>query len=122
VGCYLGMTIYYEFERLNCKMIEAGYVPDMRSVLHDVEDSEKIKMLSHHSEKHAIAFGLIFVPLGLPIRVFKNLRVCGDCHNATKYISKITQREILVRDAAQFHLFKMEHVHVEISGDGIRFS
>jgi pentatricopeptide repeat protein len=98
--------IYSELERLNCKMIEEGYVPDMRSVLHDVEESEKIKMLSHHSEKLAIAFGLIFVPPGLPIRVFKNLRVCGDCHNATKYISKITQREILVRDAARFHLFK----------------
>ncbi|CAJ1975463.1 unnamed protein product [Sphenostylis stenocarpa] len=78
----------------------------MGSVLHDVEDSEKIKMLNHHSEKLAIAFGLIFIHPGLPIRVVKNLRVCGDCHNATKYISKITQREILVRDAARFHLFK----------------
>ncbi|KAJ6892914.1 hypothetical protein NC651_025966 [Populus alba x Populus x berolinensis] len=87
-------------------MIEEGYVPDASSVLHDVEDSEKMKMLNHHSEKLAIAFGLLFIPHGLPIRVVKNLRVCGDCHNATKYISKISQREIL-----------MEHVHVEISGD-----
>ena len=63
-------------------------------------------MLNDHSEKLAIAFGLIFVPLGLPIRVIKNLRVCGDCHNATKFISKITQRETLVRDAVWFHLFK----------------
>ncbi|CAK8561690.1 unnamed protein product [Lathyrus sativus] len=98
--------IYSELEKLNYKMIKEGYVPDMNSVLHDVEDSEKIKMLNHHSEKLAIAFGLLFVPPGLPIRVVKNLRVCGDCHNATKYISKITQREILVRDAARFHLFK----------------
>ncbi|CAL0313444.1 unnamed protein product [Lupinus luteus] len=98
--------IYSELEKLYHKMIQAGYVPDMNSVLHDVEDSEKIKMLNHHSEKLAIAFGLIFIPPGLPIRVVKNLRVCGDCHNATKYISKVTQREILVRDAARFHLFK----------------
>ena len=98
--------IYSELEKLNYKMVQEGYVPDMNSVLHDVEDSEKIKMLNHHSEKLAIAFGLIFIPPGLPIRVVKNLRVCGDCHNATKYISKITQREILVRDAARFHLFK----------------
>lgn len=83
-----------------------GYVPDMSYVLHDVDKSDKIKMLNHHSEKLAIAFGLIFVPTDLPIRVFKNLRVCGDCHNATKYISKITKREILVRDAVRFHLFK----------------
>ncbi|KAF7132570.1 hypothetical protein RHSIM_Rhsim09G0119800 [Rhododendron simsii] len=98
--------IYAELANLYCKMIEEGYVPDMSSVLHDVEQSEKIKMLKHHSEKLAIAFGLIFIPLGLPIRVVKNLRVCGDCHNATKYISKITRREILVRDAVRYHLFK----------------
>nr|KYP33232.1 Putative pentatricopeptide repeat-containing protein At1g68930 family [Cajanus cajan] len=100
--------IYLELEKLNYKMVQEGYVPDMNFVLHDVEDSEKIKMLNHHSEKLAIAFGLIFIPPGLPIRVVKNLRVCGDCHNATKYISKITQREILVRDTARFHLFKDE--------------
>ena len=98
--------IYDELEKLNCKMIEEGYIPDMSSVLHDVEESEKIKILNHHSEKLAIAFGLIFVPPGLPIRVIKNLRVCGDCHNATKFISKITQREILVRDVVRFNLFK----------------
>ncbi|XP_057743423.1 putative pentatricopeptide repeat-containing protein At1g68930 [Arachis stenosperma] len=98
--------IYSELEKLHDKMIQEGYVPDMNSVLHDVGDSEKLRMLNHHSEKLAIAFGLVFIPPGLPIRVVKNLRVCGDCHNATKYISKITQREILVRDAARFHLFK----------------
>ncbi|KAL5828558.1 hypothetical protein ACOSQ3_018026 [Xanthoceras sorbifolium] len=98
--------IYAELEKLNLKMIEEGYVPDVSSVLHNVEDSEKVKMLNYHSEKLAIAFGLLFIPPGLPIRVVKNLRVCGDCHNATKFITKITQREILVRDAVRFHLFK----------------
>ncbi|XP_057961390.1 putative pentatricopeptide repeat-containing protein At1g68930 [Malania oleifera] len=98
--------IYAELEKLYTKMIEEGYVPDMSSVLHDVVESEKIKMLNHHSEKLAIAFGLIFIPPGLPIRVVKNLRVCGDCHNVTKFISKITQREILVRDSVRYHLFK----------------
>ncbi|XP_043715369.1 putative pentatricopeptide repeat-containing protein At1g68930 [Telopea speciosissima] len=98
--------IYAELEKLNQKMVGEGYVPDMSSVLHDVEAAVKIKMLSHHSEKLAIAFGLIFIPAGLPIRIVKNLRVCGDCHTATKFISKITQREILVRDAVRFHLFR----------------
>ncbi|TYJ00774.1 hypothetical protein E1A91_A13G108300v1 [Gossypium mustelinum] len=98
--------IYAELDKLNLKMIEEGYVPDLSTVLHDVEESEKKKMLNYHSERLAIAFGLIFIPPGLPIRIVKNLRVCGDCHNATKYISKITQREILVRDAVRFHLFK----------------
>jgi hypothetical protein len=58
-------------------MIEAGYVPDMRSVLHDVVESEKIKMLSHHSEKHAIAFGLIFVLLAFPYECLKTLGYAG---------------------------------------------
>jgi hypothetical protein len=98
--------IYAELEKLNLKMVEEGYVPDMSYIQHDVEESEKVKMLNHHSEKLAIAFGLIFIPPGLPIRIVKNLRVCGDCHNATKFISKITGREILVRDSVRFHLFK----------------
>ncbi|KAL3631279.1 hypothetical protein CASFOL_024263 [Castilleja foliolosa] len=98
--------IYEELEKMNCRMIEEGYEPDVKSVLHDVEESEKVKMLSHHSERLAIAFGLIFVPSGLQIKVVKNLRVCDDCHNATKFMSKITGREILVRDAVRFHLFK----------------
>ncbi|KAB2624389.1 transcription factor bHLH49-like [Pyrus ussuriensis x Pyrus communis] len=33
--------IYAKLEELNCKMIEKGYEPDMSSVLHDVEESEK---------------------------------------------------------------------------------
>ncbi|KAK9074464.1 hypothetical protein SSX86_007062 [Deinandra increscens subsp. villosa] len=98
--------IYAELEVLNLKMLREGYVPDMRFALHNVEESEKITMLNHHSEKLAIAFGLIFVPESMPIRVVKNLRVCGDCHTATKFISKVTNREILVRDAVRFHLFK----------------
>ncbi|XP_026402471.1 putative pentatricopeptide repeat-containing protein At1g68930 isoform X2 [Papaver somniferum] len=98
--------IYAELDILYTKMIDIGYKPDTNSILHDVEETEKIKMLNHHSERLAIAFGLIFIPSGLPIRVTKNLRVCGDCHNATKFISKIVQREILVRDSTRYHLFK----------------
>ncbi|KAF2312763.1 hypothetical protein GH714_039940 [Hevea brasiliensis] len=67
--------IYAELDKLNEKMIEEGYVPDASSVLHDVEESAKIQMLNYHSERLAIAFGLIFIPRGLPIRVVKNLRM-----------------------------------------------
>ncbi|XP_078443318.1 pentatricopeptide (PPR) repeat-containing protein [Wolffia australiana] len=98
--------IYAKLDWLNRRMEEEGYKPDTSSVLHDLEESEKVEMLSLHSEKLAIAFGLLFLPEGSLIRVVKNLRVCIDCHVATKLISKITGREILVRDAARFHLFK----------------
>ncbi|PKA54748.1 Putative pentatricopeptide repeat-containing protein [Apostasia shenzhenica] len=97
--------IYAELEMLGIKMGEEGYRPDTSSVLHNITEAEKRYMLSHHSEKLAIAFGLIYLPHELPIRVVKNLRVCVDCHNATKFISKITGRDILVRDAVRFHKF-----------------
>uniref|UniRef100_A0A2P2J2Y0 Putative pentatricopeptide repeat-containing protein At5g09950 n=1 Tax=Rhizophora mucronata TaxID=61149 RepID=A0A2P2J2Y0_RHIMU len=36
----------------------------------------------------------------------KNLRVCGDCHSAFKYISKIVGRQIVLRDSNRFHHFE----------------
>ncbi|CAI0468774.1 unnamed protein product [Linum tenue] len=74
--------------------------------LHDVEEREKAKLLYHHSEKLAVAFGLIATPPGAPIRVKKNLRICLDCHTAIKLVSKIASREIIVRDINRFHHFR----------------
>eukprot|EP01018_Ginkgo_biloba_P024636 Gb_26501 [translate_table: standard] len=98
--------IYAMLERLSGQTKEAGYVPDTNFVLCDVEDEQKENALCHHSEKLAIAFGLISTSPGTPVRIVKNLRVCGDCHSATKFISKIVAREIVVRDANRFHHFK----------------
>ncbi|KAJ7548566.1 hypothetical protein O6H91_07G017400 [Diphasiastrum complanatum] len=98
--------ILAELYRLVGLMKEGGYVPDLSFVLDDVEDEEKENALCQHSEKLAIAFGLINTPPGTPIRIKKNLRVCGDCHNATKIISKIVGREISVIDANRCHHFK----------------
>ncbi|XP_062167604.1 pentatricopeptide repeat-containing protein At2g33760-like [Alnus glutinosa] len=90
-----------------CKRLElAGYVPDTNFVLHDVEEEVKRGILYTHSEKLAIAFCLVATPEGTPIRITKNLRVCGDCHTFSKLVSAITQREIIVRDANRFHHFK----------------
>ncbi|XP_022763372.1 pentatricopeptide repeat-containing protein At4g33990-like isoform X2 [Durio zibethinus] len=98
--------IYKELRCLTDKMKSLGYVPDYSFVLQDVEEDEKEHILMSHSERLAIAFGIIKTPPKSPIRIFKNLRVCGDCHNATKFISKITEREIIVRDSNRFHHFK----------------
>ncbi|CAK9272812.1 unnamed protein product [Sphagnum jensenii] len=65
-------------------MKDAGYVPDTRFALHDVDEEEKVLHLRQHSEKLAIAFGLISTSPGTPLRIFKNLRICGDCHTFTK--------------------------------------
>eukprot|EP01018_Ginkgo_biloba_P006260 Gb_32989 [translate_table: standard] len=98
--------IYATWERVAGQMKAAGYVPNTNIVLlYDVEEEHKENVLSHHSEKLAIAFGLMSTPTGTTIRIVKNLRVCGDCHTAIKFISRIAEREIVVRDANRFHHF-----------------
>ncbi|KAL4355256.1 hypothetical protein GQ457_06G015990 [Hibiscus cannabinus] len=108
-----GDKFFEQFEEVNKLlgiisglMAKEGYVADLRYVLHDVEEDEKRDLLCAHSERLAIAFGLLNTEPGAPLQIMKNLRVCGDCHTVTKYISTIMQREILVRDANRFHLFK----------------
>lgn len=44
----------------------------------------------YHSEKLAVCFGLISLAAGKPVRIFKNLRVCTDCHMFMKFASMIT--------------------------------
>ncbi|CAO2828127.1 unnamed protein product [Amaranthus hypochondriacus] len=98
--------VYDYLEQLGPKLRELGYIPDTKYVLHDMESEQKEHSLSTHSEKLAVAYGLLKLPVGATIRVFKNLRICGDCHNAIKYISKLVQRVIVVRDLKRFHHFK----------------
>ncbi|KAH9316478.1 hypothetical protein KI387_025105, partial [Taxus chinensis] len=77
------LDIYAKLEKLSWEMKAAGYFADSRHVLNDVEEEEKESFLCHHSEKLAIAFGLLNTPPRTTIRVVKNLRVCVDCHTAT---------------------------------------
>ncbi|KAF8389767.1 hypothetical protein HHK36_024286 [Tetracentron sinense] len=98
--------IYDKLNELAVQLRLAGYVPETDSVLHDICEEEKENALNVHSEKLAIAFGLISTAPGMPIRVIKNLRICRDCHSATKLLSKIVEREIIVRDRIRFHHFK----------------
>ncbi|KAJ6824842.1 putative LRR receptor-like serine/threonine-protein kinase [Iris pallida] len=98
--------IYSYLERLFGRLKGLGYSSRNDLVLHDVEEEQRESMLSFHSEKLAIAYGIISTPSGTPLRVMKNLRVCADCHEAIKYISQDTSREIVLRDAHRFHHFK----------------
>ncbi|KAH9714309.1 DYW deaminase domain-containing protein [Citrus sinensis] len=98
--------IYAKLKWLEGRMKEAGYVPGTESVFHDVENDEKANMICCHSERLAIAFGLINTPDGTKLLITKNLKICDDCHIAIKFISKITEREITVRDVNRYHHFK----------------
>lgn len=93
-------------DTLSDRMRKEGYVPDTSCVLHNINEEEKESLLCGHSEKLAIAFGILNTPPGTTIRVAKNLRVCNDCHAATKFISTIEKREIILRDVRRFHHFK----------------
>lgn len=88
------------------EMKEQGYVPLTNIVHYDLDEEEKEKILLGHTEKLAVAFGLINTAKGETIRITKNLRLCEDCHAVTKFISKFANREILVRDVNRFHHFR----------------
>ncbi|XP_006662850.1 putative pentatricopeptide repeat-containing protein At3g08820 [Oryza brachyantha] len=102
----LSDQIYKKLDELGLEMKTMGYEPTTEVVMFDVEDEEKEHTLLHHSEKLAIAFKLLVTGPGETIRVTKNLRVCSDCHTAIKLISRITHREIIVRDNNRFHCFR----------------
>ncbi|KAH7682899.1 TPR-like protein [Dioscorea alata] len=98
--------IYSYLKELAGKLKQHGYVPLIDFALHDIEDETKEASLLYHSEKLAIAFGLINLSPEAPIRVTKNLRICADCHNAIKITSKVVSRKIVVRDMNRFHHFE----------------
>ncbi|OEL32667.1 putative pentatricopeptide repeat-containing protein [Dichanthelium oligosanthes] len=101
---------YKEIEMMLAEMSRRlrlqGYAANTKEVLFDIEEEEKEGAISLHSEKLALAFGLIVLPEGVEIRIVKNLRVCRDCHDYTKLISKVFDREIIMRDRNRFHHFK----------------
>ncbi|KAF3533675.1 hypothetical protein DY000_02037370 [Brassica cretica] len=95
--------------RVRARMREEGYSPQTKYALIDAEEMEKEEALCGHSEKLAMGLGILTSGHGKIIRVTKNLRVCGDCHEMAKFMSKLTGREIVLRDSNRFHHFKDGH-------------
>ncbi|CAM0881546.1 unnamed protein product [Alopecurus aequalis] len=98
--------IYEKLSVLIHKIRNAGYVPMTEFASYDLEEETKEELLSYHSEKLAVAFVLTRSSSGVPIRIMKNLRICGDCHTAFRYISQIIGRQIILRDSIRFHHFE----------------
>ncbi|CAL5196952.1 unnamed protein product [Lathyrus oleraceus] len=99
--------IYKFMNEIEERLESIGYLPDYSGAasVNDINEGKQNTMRLH-SERLAIAFGLLNSKPGMPIRVFKNLRVCNDCHKVTKLISRIYNAEIIVRDRVRFHHFK----------------
>lgn len=101
------VEIYQKLAELMEDIEKLGYVPIWDESLHNVGEEKRKEALWYHSEKLAVAFGLLCgsVPPGKPLRVVKNLRICKDCHEVFKYMTRVLEREIIVRDANRYHRF-----------------
>ncbi|KAG6695783.1 hypothetical protein I3842_09G114900 [Carya illinoinensis] len=82
-----------------------GYQPILSSVTYDVSNEEKRRILMSHSEKLALAYGLLSTDAGCLIKIMKNVRICEDCHAFMCSASQATGREIVIRDNVRFHHF-----------------
>ncbi|KAI4369144.1 hypothetical protein MLD38_017627 [Melastoma candidum] len=109
----MGDRSHPEMEKIEAKWLEiltrirsVGYTGNTDDTMFDVDEEEKETAVYQHSEKLAIAYGMMRIRADLPIRIVKNLRVCDDCHRATKFISQVFERELIVRDRKRFHHFK----------------
>ncbi|KAF8719618.1 hypothetical protein HU200_024359 [Digitaria exilis] len=101
----LSEQIYAKLKAITSRLKKEGYCPDTSFVLHEMAEEQKEAMLAMHSERLALAFGLITTPPGTPLQIVKNLRVCGDCHTVMKMVSAIEDRKIIMRDCSRFHHF-----------------
>ncbi|KAF1873421.1 hypothetical protein Lal_00027459 [Lupinus albus] len=86
---------------LSKKMKEEGYVPDINFVLHDVEEEQKEQNLFYHSEKLAVAFGIISTPPGTPIKM--------EVAHAMTFGRTPHQSLILPENAALYNSINMLH-------------
>ncbi|KAI3463971.1 hypothetical protein Pfo_020634 [Paulownia fortunei] len=101
--------IYEMLAEINQQLRIAGYVAEITSELHNMEAKCELYVLSYHSEKLAIAFGVLSTPPGTTIRVAKDLRICIDCHNFSKSLSAVYNRKVVIRDRNCFHHFQEGH-------------
>ncbi|OVA12878.1 hypothetical protein BVC80_1805g91 [Macleaya cordata] len=95
--------VYMYLEELGVKMRKLGPTPATCCMIWNLC---KRSMRCLHSEKLAVAVGLLKLPPGATVIVLKNLRICGDCHTAFKFMSKLVDREIVVTYGKRFHHFR----------------
>ncbi|PON65377.1 DYW domain containing protein [Parasponia andersonii] len=97
--------IYLKVDDLMAEIVKHGFTPQQKTLLPDVDENEE-RILLYHSEKLAIAYGMISTPDGTSLQIVQSHRVCSDCHSAIKLMALITGREIVLRDGSRFHRFK----------------
>jgi len=99
--------IYRRLHTLMKDVREAGYVAEENELLPDIYPDEQKVSRAYHSERLAIAFGLMSTAPQTPLRISQSHRLCRDCHKVIKFVAEVTKREIVVRDGSRFHHFKL---------------
>jgi pentatricopeptide repeat protein len=99
-------AIYRVLEGLIKRIKLEGFTSVTELVLMDVSEEEKEENLNFHSEKLALAYGILKTSPGTEFTIFKNLRICHDCHCWIKVVSAVLNRVITVRDRIRFHRFE----------------
>ncbi|OWM86978.1 hypothetical protein CDL15_Pgr016015 [Punica granatum] len=56
-----------------------------------IVEAERRERLRHPRKKLAAGFGLLegITPQGRALRIGKNFRICRDCHEGLKYLSRV---------------------------------
>jgi pentatricopeptide repeat protein len=98
--------VYEMLHQMEWQLRFEGYRPDTSELPLDVDEEEKRRVVAAHSQKLAMAFGLLSTPEGVPLRIVTNLRMSKECHAYSAMISDIFGREIVVRDRNRFHRFR----------------
>uniref|UniRef100_A0A6B2L3L9 DYW domain-containing protein n=1 Tax=Arcella intermedia TaxID=1963864 RepID=A0A6B2L3L9_9EUKA len=104
-----------EMENVSNKALEifntlsnAGYTPQASPQSPKEEMLEK--ELCGHLEMQAIALALMKMEemgeVKEQVVVFKNMSVCVDCHEASKWISKVFGKTIKLKESRRWHVFK----------------
>jgi pentatricopeptide repeat protein len=82
-----------------------GYQPKLDCVTNNSKTREgKIANLLSHSEKLATAY-MVTESSDETIIIFKNLRICEDCHEFIRLLSTITGRRLVINDRSLSHEF-----------------
>ncbi|GAV72028.1 PPR domain-containing protein/PPR_1 domain-containing protein/PPR_2 domain-containing protein/DYW_deaminase domain-containing protein, partial [Cephalotus follicularis] len=97
----------YMLEKLLEEAKSLGYEPleSLEVIYEEDEETKTFSSTVYHSEKLAIAFGLLNTPNAAAIRVIKSVSMCSVCHNFIKLMSSLTHRKIIVRDSKRLHKF-----------------
>ncbi|XP_023538358.1 pentatricopeptide repeat-containing protein At4g21065-like [Cucurbita pepo subsp. pepo] len=111
--------MYKLLETLLDEVKPLGYEPVqyMEVIEEEKGDETVFSSTIYHSEKLAIAFGLLNLPKATQIRVVKNITMCRDCHNFIRFVSLLTGREIVIRDSKQLHKFSNGYCSCRGFGD-----